>query len=237
MAWGYVFRAMYLSGIIDREINSERDYLSTICVGDQTVWLVTSVIQPRKKPFSYTKNRSVFTDELRFIQTKETVTSIKEKSKQAIIVVIEGSKYPRIREIVEEGVFVHQIKSRILKFIVNGPYKGLGEAVMLMILQPETKIKTYVKKISGRYILSQEIESRPILYREQSGSAISISYGMTIEVFIKWQRYLESSLSAMSRGISMEQILYNFARENAYSGSALLGVSGRTAVTGGEINV
>ena len=38
--------------------------------------LITSVINPPNKPLSYVKNRSVFTEDERFEQTKKTIKSI-----------------------------------------------------------------------------------------------------------------------------------------------------------------
>ena len=41
--------------------------------------LITSVINTPNKPLSYTKNRSVFTRNERFEQTKKTILTVREK--------------------------------------------------------------------------------------------------------------------------------------------------------------
>jgi len=234
--WGFLFRGMESTGIISKIIHSKRNDIALIIPKPHTLWLVTSVIQPNKKPFSYSKNRSIFTDELRLTQTKETIASIKMNSDHALIAIIEGSKYPKIHDLADQEVLVFQLQSKILKFVVNGPFKGLGEAILLLLFRPDASTTTYVKKISGRYVVNEDLQARPILFREHSGSAVSISYGMIPEVFNCWQNYLEAHLLVLSQGVSMEQLLHNFTRENSFTGSHLLGVSGKNAITGGEIS-
>lgn len=235
--WGLIFRILESSGFIRKAIHSKHNNFKPIILGDKTLWIVSSVLQPKMKPFSYSKIRSVFDHDLRFFQTKETISSIKSASAQVVIAIVEGSTYSRIHELADKDTVVFQLKSKILRFVVNGPFKGLGEAILLLIIHAEANPTTYIKKISGRYIVNQAIEKRPILFREQSGSAISISYGMSFDVFECWQNYLELHLSDLSRGISMEQVLHNFTQDYSFTGSPILGVSGRTAVTGGEIHV
>lgn len=236
-AWGIVFRILESKGIVSRAIHSEQNNLNPVIYGYNTLWIISSVIQPKLRPFSYSKVRSVFPPETRFIQTKNTIASIKSISDKALIVVVEGSKYAGIDELVDENVLVFQLKSNILRFVVNGPFKGLGEAILLLLIRPKAKSTTYVRKISGRYIVNEVIEKKPILFREQSASAISISYGMTLDVFEHWQKYLEINLTVLSKGISMEQLLYDFTRRHSFDGSPILGVSGQVAVTGGETKV
>lgn len=235
--WSFLFRSLDAAGIVKRAIHSKSNSFDLEISTQKSLWIVSSVIQPRLSPFSYSKVRSVFSHDSRLAQTRETIASIKSTTDRVVIAILEGSKYAGIYDLADQDVVVFQLKSRILRFVVNGPYKGLGEAILLMLIRSEADASTYVRKISGRYTVSQAIETRPVLFREQSGSAISVSYGMTLNVFEKWQSYLETNLSALSKGISMEQVLYNFTKSNSFKPSPLLGVSGRTAVTGGEIHV
>jgi hypothetical protein len=53
--------------------------------------LITSVIRPPDKPLSYTSIRSVFTSNERFIQTKKTIESVRQKIPNGLIMLIECS--------------------------------------------------------------------------------------------------------------------------------------------------
>jgi hypothetical protein len=155
--WGCVFRTMESTGIVGKAIHSKRHNFQPKISGAMTLWIVSSVIRPKKKPFSYTRQRSVFTEDLRFIQTKKTIESIELNSRNAVIAVIEGSNYERVSKLESRNVLVHQVRSKVLRFVINGPYKGLGEAILILLVRADTNSTTYIKKISGRYTVQKEI--------------------------------------------------------------------------------
>lgn len=235
--WGKAFRALDYVGVTRTTVLAKRNKFRVELNGTGTIWIITSVIKTKKTPFSYTRTRSVFDEDERLLQTAETIASIKKNSEKSIIIVMEGSNSPRINELRARDVWIYQKRSLVLKLLINGPFKGLGEAIQILIVQPVLDADSYIRKISGRYLVKTKLENRPIFFREQAGSAISITYGMTGPVFLDWQNFLGNNLRSLSRGISMEQLLCRFAKENSFEASPKLGVSGRVAVTGGEINV
>jgi len=57
------------------------------------LFIITSVIDTPNIPLSYSPIRSIFTRDERFEQTKDTISSIKEKMKDTKIMIVECSDY------------------------------------------------------------------------------------------------------------------------------------------------
>jgi hypothetical protein len=71
--WGVMFRTLDTMRIIRFTVLAERNKFRVEVKGAGTLWIVTSVIKPKKTPFSYIRSRSVFEEGERIAQTAKTV--------------------------------------------------------------------------------------------------------------------------------------------------------------------
>ncbi len=95
--------------------------------------LITSIIKPPQTELSYTKIRSVFSNEERFQQTKITIQNIKEKIPNVKILLVECSNLSQ-----DESNYFNNNCDYFLNLINNHDYvdniysisKSLGEGTM-----------------------------------------------------------------------------------------------------------
>ena len=125
--------------------------------------LITSVIKTPNTPLSYISNRSIYTKEQRFEQTKKTILSIKDKIPNAVVMIVECS------ELTESEVsffeqnsdhFLNLYNFENIRHNVYGISKSLGEGTMtyhaLNYIELNNIQYDNLIKISGRYFLSDK---------------------------------------------------------------------------------
>jgi hypothetical protein len=133
-----------------------------------------------------------------------------------------------------QGVEIYRIKKWIPRIVINGPFKGLGEAIMLIASFELTSDFEFVSKLSGRYQLSSHPISTPeVLFSLSDEKASSIYYRMPIEVYREWLKFIDSNLSHLSTGVSMEDLLTKFTKKWNLNPIGKLGVEGLNGITGG----
>ncbi len=123
--------------------------------------LITSIIKPPIKPLSYTKIRSVFSPEMRFKQTQNTINSIKQKIPNSQIFIVECSKLSEEEENYFRNncdYFLNLINDATATNYIYSHSKSLGEGTMTIlainfIKQNNIEYDAFFK-ISGRYWLS-----------------------------------------------------------------------------------
>ena len=95
--------------------------------------LITSVINTPNLPLSYSKTRSIFSRHDRFLQTKQTIESIKNKLPNDKIIIVECSELNQ-----EETDYLNDMCDYVLNLwdkkelhnYIFGPSKSLGEGTM-----------------------------------------------------------------------------------------------------------
>lgn len=123
--------------------------------------LITSIICTPNNPLSYTSTRSVYTHEERFIQTKKTIESIKEKIPNCKILIVECSELNEEQnDYFKKNVdyFINLIDEPDKCKNIYSESKALGEGTMTIeainyIIKNNILFDNFFK-ISGRYWLS-----------------------------------------------------------------------------------
>ena len=122
---------MVQSGRDTRSCNAEKKQMPELT----RTFIITSVIYFSQKRLSKSTPRSVFTPEERAIQTLKTVHSIREKVPGAFIILLEMGKNKNIADelirMVDKCVFIGN--KVFVKWAVNGRFRGLGEAIGLIV--------------------------------------------------------------------------------------------------------
>jgi hypothetical protein len=197
------------------------------------VWFVTSVIEPTKKSLSYSGSRSYFTKDERLNQTKEGILSIQKNYPEARIVLLEGSKRDFSNQFNGMGIEVVHFGKMFDQYIIRSPFKGLGEAYMLLSSASFSRHAKKVNKISGRYLISTNNNNADNLVAFSSNKAITILYSMQRSTYIEWLIHLETNFTELSKGLAIEEALTSFVAINNLAISQELGVEGLNGITGG----
>lgn len=176
--------------------------------------LITSVIKTPNTPLSYTygNNRSIYSHEERFEQTKNTIHSIKEKIPNLKILIVECSNLNKDENdyfINNSDYFINLYGSEILREKIYSISKSLGEGTMTTIALKyiiSNKIEfDNLFKLSGRYWLSEKFD-----YNNFNNNDIIIKYfdGYQIEKDRYEFKCVVTSLYKIT--YSCIDLLYNF---------------------------
>jgi hypothetical protein len=163
--------------------------------------LITSVLNIPNLPLSYSKIRSIYSLEERFIQTKNTINSLKEKIPDIKIIFIECSEIPlEYEKYIKENVdyFVNYYKDQEVTNNVFSISKALGEGTLTikgieLILKENIKFKNFFK-ISGRFYLNNNFDyslfdNDFVNYSENNTRLYKLNY---IQTF-KFYEYLQTN--------------------------------------------
>jgi len=115
--------------------------------------IISSVINTCSAPLSYYPIRSVFDKHQRYEQTLQTIESLGRIPNKKIYFV-ECSEIPEFEEDIKKRVDFYRNIYKGNESIIDGPHKGVGEAVSL--LSADTDDYDNVYKIAGRYYLNDE---------------------------------------------------------------------------------
>lgn len=157
--------------------------MTNLCKNDSEdidVFLITSVINAGKKPWSYTNARSIYTTQERFEQTIKSIQSIRNLNDNSIIVLSECSNIDEtitntLKKLTD--VYINSYDNNIIKNIcTNSSLKGYGEAMQSIIAikkirEMNIKFKR-IFKLSGRYWLTQSFNKKNFSLTEYSFNKI-----------------------------------------------------------------
>ncbi|MEI6288244.1 MAG: hypothetical protein WCP18_01490 [bacterium] len=208
-------------------------------------FLVTSTIYPIDKKLSYANSRSIFISADRIRQTIETIKSIRKNFPQAYILVADnGTKDEGMEDIkllVDKFVFLGN--KSIIRFSADHLNKSFGELVLCLaaIKFIPTEVD-YFFKISGRYFLNKNFnfEKWPkddfVFLKVRIDFYSSRLYGFPMAFLDFWRLTLLKGLPLALIGYPIENLLCKYVVKNKIAFISMLGVGGRDATTGSEIN-
>jgi hypothetical protein len=113
--------------------------------------IISSAINTCQSPLSYYPIRSIYDKQKRYEQTLQTIESVKKIPNKEVCFV-ECTDIPEFEEDIKNRVDFYKNVYRGNEAIIDGPNKGVGEAVSL--LTAETDYYDNVFKIAGRYYLN-----------------------------------------------------------------------------------
>jgi hypothetical protein len=220
------------------------------------ITLITSVIDTPNTPLSYINTRSIYTKEERFIQTKNTIKTMKENIPNNKIFVVECSLLSN-----EESNYFKEntdyfINLYYVNDVINRIYsisKSMGEGTMtiyaLKYLFDNKIVFDNLFKISGRYWLNHFFNyntfnnnSNVIHYiNHDSNNCLTALYKINYDTTKKWYEYLLISENKFKNCIGYELIFADFMKtvndhEKKIVNTAY-GVSGYISVDGSLLNV
>lgn len=211
-------------------------------MGDSIAFIIPSVIYSASGPLSYTPVRSVYSPEERALQTKDGIKSVRLKVPGSKIILVElGLKKTLpygLDTIADEYIYAGENKA--VRRIVDGPNKGHGEAVALLLTDgPSKKFgPRYFFKLSGRYKLNDRFNLNGwfsvkdgLAAKKYSNSCVSTRlYGFHADFYPEWRSGIIRAIPDLRFGWAFEDTLPKFVKKIVHMET--LGVSGHIAPFG-----
>ena len=228
-------------GELRPEISHLTADLNSVLVGMPTApWLITSVIHPANTALCYSRVRSVFTPEQRLIQTLESIRSVQDLARVPNPIVVDLSDLlPEERQAITD-TGAHLVRGSGLenmRWSVDGPFKGLGEACMVAALAHTCQAQAAgFWKLSGRYQLTRArpAHERPwgVTAHVSGGVTNTICFGVDDRLSSAYGQWLIDSMRSLSKGDSIEQVTTRFAESRGCLNERRSYVRGQIAVNG-----
>jgi len=246
LVWKISFILILRTRLIHREINSISTELMKIHRKDTPIVLITSSLKVSRFPLSNSSTRSVFSLSERLAQTKLSIESAIQNFPSSEIFLIDNSNVNEtfLQELrLCPNVRTVSISNKISKYLSLSPYKGLGEAyvtlALLGICQDEN---SDFCKLSGRYVLTPKAKDlfpiKEILFKNVNRLSMTVFYAVGSQITKQlWYLYLYENLWRLSRGTSIEEILYSFTYENNFQDSPKLYVEGLLSIDGRKVSL
>lgn len=206
--------------------------------------LITSLLNPVKKPLSYINTRSIYSVEERLQQLLVTIESVKNKIPDHYIILVDASKNIEKYEntlitLVNEYYNFKENENIMNK--VESPFKGVGEIYTMLgyLLNNDISRFECLIKISGRYYLNNNFkyeifDNNLNIFRPFYDRVVSTRlYKVNKDYFEKFIEILKNAINLLEKGQSIEEILY---AQMEFSNANMLGLSGNIAVTGDIID-
>jgi len=115
--------------------------------------VISSAINTCSAPLSYYPIRSIYSKEERYFQTLQSIESVKRIPNKKVFFV-ECTDISEYEEDIKSRVDFYKNVYKGNESIIDGPNKGMGEAVSLLAADTEDYENIY--KLSGRYYLTDE---------------------------------------------------------------------------------
>lgn len=209
--------------------------------------LITSIIKPPKTPLSY-GIRSIYTNEERFNQTKNTIKSIKEKIENCEIFIVECSDLDDNEKnyFVDNSTYFLNLYDNIpLRNKMHSPSKSLCEGTMticaLDFLINNTIEFDNLIKISGRYFLSENFnfdnfknDNIVIKYiNNDMNNVFTGLYKLTFKFIEQYRSFLNSNIHNMEKCIGFENLFAQFIKTipEKVQSHKIIGLAGNVSVS------
>jgi hypothetical protein len=208
--------------------------------------IITSIINCKNKPLSYSMTRSVFNKKIRFEQTLNSIQQIKNKISKSDILVCECSDFTDTKyeeKIKEQVKYYYNFYDDIdIRDAVESIYKGLGEAYIILkaINKMDELIYNYknIFKLSGRYFLNAKFDYNEYNNKcncfckwENNTSYNTIFYKIVGSEIDKYKTALINCIQYLKKGKSMESALFMCFKVNVKT-IKVMGIAGFFSASG-----
>lgn len=186
------------------------------------VFVVPSVIHFAERSLSYSSVRSVYSPELRALQTHESIASIRRAVPGARIVLVELGLRERLPGSLEldADTYLYAGGNAAIRRIVDGVNKGHGEAAALLVADRVLRASgaSYFFKLSGRYRLTGLFRldawtgTRDALVAKKYNDACVCTrlYGFASDFYGSWRSGLLRAIPDLRFGWAIEDVLPKF---------------------------
>jgi hypothetical protein len=215
-------------------------------LSSSAVFLVTSTLAPSTKPLSYSSVRSIYGADERLEQTCVGLDSVRERVPGAFVVLLESSTVTgRAADELARRVdwLISFDADPLAAALRDGVFKGAAEAFMLASAMMALRKTDYpvLLKLSGRYKLSNRFDLGSF---PKSGFGVHFSggapstrlYSVAKDSEQSYVRQLRCALWLTSKGLSIEQTLFERVPARAVHSMRVVGVTGLVAVSGMAID-
>ena len=222
-----------------------------ICVNmcDRDIFIITSVINTGNRPWSYTSQRSIYTPQERFVQTLESIQSIRLYAPSSLIILTECSDISEYMmselQIYADVVIQLNQDPQIRHACLESPIKGLGELWKLLAaidyIQNNHIQFRRLFKLSARYSLTERFDISAFsdtAFGFMFGNppeACTILYSVPHTLLATYIQALKNCISIFNtHRVSLECIL----PENCvpHSTVRVLGITGQIAIDHSQVN-
>ena len=184
--------------------------------------IITSKIIVSNYAFDYVNNRSIYSTDDRFQQTKKTIETVRSKIKNTFIILIDNSSfepYPEIDNYLKKSVdlFLNPADEHILFELTDrNAYKSLAEAAQMQYIIHV--IKSYnvnfrnLFKITGRYVINNNFVYEKYLTDTNIFKILKKDEFFTCFYKIAAQRfenYANAIVTVFNNGLNNEKYAYN----------------------------
>ena len=212
----------------------------------KNIVLITSIIRTPNLPLSYTKTRSIYSPEERFLQTKYTIETVKNKIPNSYIILIECSYLNNDEMLYFNNncdIVINLFNDIKCKHFIHSPSKAAGEGTMTIkaleyIINNNIKFDNFFK-ISGRYYLNNDfninnyINNYNVVKKTDSISINTSFYKLNYSFIQPFLIFLINNYPLMKKCIGYEMLFKNFIDFiSVVKYINNLGCSGNIAVSG-----
>jgi hypothetical protein len=191
-------------------------------MGAEVAFVVPSTIYFLEAPLSYTATRSVYSPEERAAQTAAGILSIREHVPGAHIVMVETGLRADLPDGLEKAAdtYVYAGGNAAIRRIVDGPHKGHGEAVSLLVADAALRATgaTFFFKLSGRYRLDGRfnlwwwrkwVQRAGCIVAKKYNERVVCTrlYGFHASFYRKWRRGILDGIGPLRNGEAIERVM------------------------------
>jgi len=216
--------------------------------------LITSIIYTPNTPLSYISNRSIYTPDERFEQTKNTIATLREKIPNLKIILVECSNLTEEQNnffISNTDYFLNLIDDEDKKNKIYSISKALGEGTMTITAIEYIKNNNIIFdnffKITGRYWLSEHFnynnfDNNDIIIHRIHGDINNIAtslYKLHSSNLVDFYEFLVGNIDKMYQCIGYEvlfALFINLYKQNNVIHFDKTGVNGYISVSGDLID-
>ncbi len=202
--------------------------------------VITSVCIPVEKSLTYSGTRSAFAPDERIAQTLATVESVRARLPDAVIVLVEAGQQTSALEPLKQAVdqYIDVGARTLVRRVVDGPFKSLGEAIMLIAAHAQLPRAAYYWKLTGRYLVTDQ-------FRREDWRVAGFSWKLLKDAYVSTRLYgvhgdsRAAWLAALVRGLALgrldypiEHTLYRYTDKASHHYLTSTGLAGTDGVNG-----
>jgi hypothetical protein len=213
-----------------------------------TLVLITSIINPPNTSLSYSKTRSVFTRDERFLQTKNTIDSVKQKIPNSKIMIVECASFTsdELTYFNNNCDFILNLWEKVdLHEQIFNKSKSLGEGTMtieaLTYIHQMNIEYDVLYKISGRYVLNDNFILSPELnifkkIDRSMDNVFTALYKLERKHVYNLITFLKRNKLNMINCVGYEVLMANYVKTLDVMYVDIIGLSGMVTVCGSNYN-